>query len=221
MMFTSDSVSMIGARIKVSDRTVHLLTCGIHILVNRCASIKESGEMNSRLILTGFKPSSLILQGNSQVLGMEGSLHSSHWSYATARLMGTGAKWTEEKTPWIKWLGFHLGDNIFSSLLMGLLVLYLVTASEKWTNSPENRDQKTQSHPFLFFSLPSKPYNLACFVFRTANTVLCPVLTSKLAVEMVVSSPILGDQQMFMPEMGTVPYYNWWRPRQYCKWRAA
>lgn len=149
------------------------------------------------------------------------SLHSSHWSHATARLGRTDAKWTQEKTRWIKWLGFHLGDNIFSSLLTQLLVLYPVAASGKWTNSPKNRDQKIQPHPFLFLSLPSKLHNLACFVFRGVNIVFCPVSTSRLDDEGVVSSSILVGHQTFTPEIGTAPHYSRWRPCQYCQQRAA
>lgn len=217
MMLASDSVSMIRAWIKVSDRTVHLLTCGIRILVNsRCASIKESGEMNSLLILTGFKPLSLILQGNSQVFegGKEPALFSLRPCNCKAHKKD--AKWTQDKTLWMKWLGFHLGENTFSSLFMGLFVLHPVTVRGKWTNSPENRDQKIQSHPFLFLSLPSKLHSLTCFVFRVVNIIFFPVLTSRLDVEMVFSSPILADHQMFMPEIGMVPHYSGWRPCQYC-----
>ena len=159
--------------------------------------------------------------GTTKLLGMGGSLLSSHWSHASARFVTTDAKWTQEKTLWIKWLGFHLGGNIFSPLLRGLFVLHPVAVRGKWTNSTENRDQKIQSHPFLFLSLPSKLHHLARFVLRAMNILFCPVLTSRLDVEMVASSPILGDHEMFTPEIGALPHYSPWRPRQCCQWRAA
>lgn len=88
------------------------------------------------------------------------------------------------------------------------IICFISTNSERKMNSPENTDQKIQSHPFLFLSLPSKLQNLAYFVFRAVNIMFFPVLISSLDVETAVSSPILDDHQMFMPEIRTAPYYS-------------
>lgn len=153
MMLVSDSVSMTRAWIKLSDRTMYLLTCGIPVLVNRHECIKKSRVINSLLVLTGFNPLSLILWGNNQVI--KGGKKP-----AFLPLRSGNGKTHEhrckidigQKKLWLEQLCCHLRENISSSLFMALCVLPPVTVTGKWTNAPKTMVRKYNC--ILFCSSP-------------------------------------------------------------------